>query len=241
MTEVQAQIILTEKIPLQAVLRTFYTTVVVNFFTWNKAYAIFPFHTFVRHKGYLLKPLCDYYSGLMAKYSRRGWRFQEAMWPEEISGNQPIRDVRRIGDMFTWMIPFDTSNINRSETPDSVVEYAAFAMKLEDDNQCVVTKHYKIRAYVFKAEVLRYRYLYGDPGWMRFLGARVDELTRMELYKMARAKRPPGFQRSPIHGFTVMYGCMSGTRKPHGWTYWDDELPVWYGAWLEAYVLSKTS
>lgn len=61
---------------------------------------------YIRHKGYLLKPASNYLSPLLEKYSRRGWGFHGAIWPEEKNSNQPIQDTRRIGDGFIWMIPF---------------------------------------------------------------------------------------------------------------------------------------
>ncbi|MCJ1267056.1 hypothetical protein MMC22_006941 [Lobaria immixta] len=217
--ERKAQIILTRKIPLQAILRGFYSTVVVNFFAWNKAYSMFPLHTFVHHKGYMLKPLNNHFSTLLEKYSRRGWKFQNAMWPEEISPNQPIEGTRRIGDEFSWMIPFDVSNVKWSKTPDSVLEYASFDVHLEDRDEGTEKKHYTVTAFHFFSDVLRHEYLYGVSGhWLDFLGERVDELTRLELYKMAPEARPvrPAALQGPD---APMYGCMEGHKKPDGWTY----------------------
>jgi len=57
--------------PLQTVLTGFYMTAIVNFITWNKAYSIFPRHTFLQHKGYLLQPLNEYLSILLRKYASR--------------------------------------------------------------------------------------------------------------------------------------------------------------------------
>lgn len=160
---------------MQVILRNFHSTAVVNFFTWNKAYAIFPLPTFVHHKGYLLKPLDNYLSTLLEKYSRRGWRFQEAMWPEDESSNQPIQDTRRIGDEFTWMMPFDTSNVNWSKTPDFVVEYSSFGVNPNPWGEPSESSYYEISATLFAAEVLRHRYLYCTTSWMKFLGKRVDK------------------------------------------------------------------
>lgn len=222
---------------MQAILSGFYSTVVVNIFTWNKAYSIFALPTFIRHKGYLLKPASDYLSPLLEKYSRRGWRIQGAMWPEEEKNkNQPIQFTRRVGDKFTWMIPFDTSNVTPSTTPDFVLEYADFEVDLRDF-EGVETPYYVMTANVFDSDVLEHRYVFGDifrrRNWMWFLGARVDQLTVLELYKMEPAARPVGF-RQGFSRHTAMHGCMEGTPKPDTWTYYDDEVPSWYQVWRQS-------
>ena len=232
--------------PIQVILRSFYSTAVVNIFTWNKAYAIFPLPTFVHHKGYLLKPLDNYLSGPLEKYSRRGWRFQETMWPEDKSSNQPIQDTRRIGDKFTWMIPFDTSNVDWSKTPDFVLEYSNFRVnpkpRGEEEQVESDSSNYEISASRFEAKVLRHDYLYGTKSWMEFLGKRVDKLTILELYKLSPALRPPHFQ-GPLQAANeeqrVSLYSQLQTFFPQmlpnsvSWTYWDDEIPQWYEAWQQ--------
>lgn len=226
---------------MQAILRSFYSTAVVNFFTWNKAYALFALPTFVHHKGYLLKPVDDYLSHLLEKYCRRGWRFQETMWPEEMTSDQPIQTTRRVGDEFTWIIPFDTSCVNWSNTPDSVLEYSNFKVIQLSESR----RNYEVSAHLFKSEVLRHQYLYGDlsqmenrRSWMMFLGERVDALTVLELYKLAPEARPERFSDFPENR-SSMQNCMRNRPKPDSWTYWDDEIPKWYHAWRQLESESK--
>lgn len=76
-SEPKVQSIVTRLVPAQAILAGSYSTIGVNLFTCDKAYAVFPLPTFIRHKRYLLLPLSDHVSGLLEKYSRRGWRFQD--------------------------------------------------------------------------------------------------------------------------------------------------------------------
>lgn len=238
--ELRAQIIITSDLPLRAILCNFHSTVVVNFFAWNKAYAIFPLPTFVHHKGYLLKPLDNYLSALLEKYSRRGWRIQGGMWPEESRSNHPIQAHRRIGDKFTWMIPFDTSNVGWSKSPDSVLEYGTFGTETIQGDP---TRSYKIQAAPFDAGVLRHHYLYNSLSWMKFLGERVDALTILELYKLPPTLRPARFQGALSETDQIdrvaLYLDMSEFQKPVGWTYWDDEVPKWYQAWRQAEAESK--
>lgn len=233
--ELKARIIFTQDMPLQAILLSSYTTAVVNFFTWNKAYAIFPLPTFVHHKGYLLKPITEFLPmvlpwklpSMLQKYTRRGWRFQQVMWPEDASSNNPIQETRRIGDEFTWMIPFDTKLVDWSKIPDSVLEYASFGVSLlaKKDFRC-----YGISAQSFRCEVLRHAYIYGFKEWMVFLKGRVDELFYVELWKLTPEQAwPLGFQGTLTQ--CEMSGCMDDRCKPDSWSYWDDEIPNWYRAW----------
>jgi len=67
-TEAQVQLVHTPFVPMLAILRGFYTTLVVNVIFWNKAYALYPQSSFLHHKTYLLRPMTDYFSGMLAKY-----------------------------------------------------------------------------------------------------------------------------------------------------------------------------
>ncbi|MCJ1469260.1 hypothetical protein MMC07_007893 [Pseudocyphellaria aurata] len=238
--ELRAQIIITWDLPLQTILCNFHSTLVMNFFTWNKAYAIFPLPTFVHHKGYLLKPLENYLSTLLEKYSRRGWRIQGQMWPEESRSNHPIQTNRRIGDKFSWMIPFDTLNVDWSKTPDSALEYSTFGVDTIPNDPA---RSYRIQVDTFDAGVLRHRYLFNSWNWMMFLGERVDALTILELYKLPPALRPAAFRGAlsdtDRRDRVGLYRAMIDFQKPPGWTYWDDEVPTWYQAWEQAEAESK--
>lgn len=47
---------------------------------------------------------------------------------EEHHLNHPVRKYRRVGDGFSWTIPFDTKNIQWSKIPDQVLEHQSFKM-----------------------------------------------------------------------------------------------------------------
>ena len=102
--------------------------------SWNKAYSIFPLSTFVQYKGYKLVgryklAARDNLSCFSLRgYSFRPWNLQGLIRLEEHHLNHPIRKYRRVGDRFTWTIPFDTKNVQWSETPDQVLECDSFKM-----------------------------------------------------------------------------------------------------------------
>ncbi|KAL8850395.1 MAG: hypothetical protein Q9221_004627 [Calogaya cf. arnoldii] len=100
----EIQVITAAEVPIHAILNSFYTTVVVNIISWNKAYSVYPMTTFIQKRGYLLQPLDDYSTSLVIKYTNRGWKIQETMWPEDERLNHPIQQFRRIGDRYTWTI-----------------------------------------------------------------------------------------------------------------------------------------
>lgn len=106
------------------------------------------------------------------KNSRRAWRFQQAIWPEEISSNQPIQDSRRLGDEFNWMIPFDTSSVSWWQNPDFVLEYANFKILQDNDDRRSNAPYYIVAAGIFVSELLRHRHLYGVSQWMKFFWKR---------------------------------------------------------------------
>ncbi|KAL8936155.1 MAG: hypothetical protein Q9211_004322 [Gyalolechia sp. 1 TL-2023] len=54
-TFAEIQVIATSGHPLGLILENYSTTVVVNFISWNKAFAVFPFSTFIQYECFNLK------------------------------------------------------------------------------------------------------------------------------------------------------------------------------------------
>jgi hypothetical protein len=160
----------------------------MNFFTWNKAYALFPLSTFTHRKGYLLKEMNHHYARQMAKYLRRGWRTQELLWPEEVSPKHPVQQHRRVGDRYTWILPFNTDGIVSKHKPDYVIEHSSFEIE-EDSRPNPVERYYNIQAPIFRSCVTQYEYTYSSD-WCEFLGERLDRLTWLELWKLESSERP---------------------------------------------------
>ncbi|TVY86545.1 hypothetical protein LAWI1_G008802, partial [Lachnellula willkommii] len=126
--QTKIQIVATRGIPIQAILRGFYTTAVVNIITWNKAYSVFPDCTFLERKTYMLQPLDDWFGAQLVKYSSRGWMTLETQWEEDKKPSHSLQDStqRRVGDSHTWTIALNTDGVETSLTPDYVIEYACF-------------------------------------------------------------------------------------------------------------------
>ena len=118
--------------PIQSILKNCSFTAAVNFMSWNKAYSMYPFSTFVQYNSYKLvdgryrvagdKLFCF----SLKVYSFRTGSFQGLIQLQEHQIKHPIRNYRRVGDEFTWTIPFDTKNVQWSEIPDQVLEYQSF-------------------------------------------------------------------------------------------------------------------
>lgn len=232
-TFTEVQVIATPDIPIRAILEGFYTTVVVNVISWNKAYSVYPLTTFNQYRGYLLKELDEYTSSFVSKYTQRGWKIQELMWPEDRRINHPIQELRRIGDRYTWIIPLDVSNVMWSRTPDFVLEHACFRIEgTEKDYPSFITEseilYYRISASMFVSPALRYRYTY-HASWCYFLGERVTRMASLELRKMKPQDRPPNYQ-GILEAVDVHRGYNEVFVKPGSWTCWDSEIPRWYKA-----------
>ena len=182
----------------------------------------------------MLKRLNDYHGSLMIKYDNRGWQFQDVLWPEDESSHGCLLNPRRIGDRYTWTIPLDIEGVRRPDRPDSVLEYASFRLKKNDDNN---PRHYEVMAKSYTALTLKYEYIYdmnyrGPDFWLDFLGPRMDTLSIMELYKKPPETRSLSLQESMQDarpGFHLisdeLYQC--GIELPG----YDHEIPGWYAQW----------
>ena len=179
------QIVCTRKLPLSAILRGFYQTAVINVITYNKAYALFPRNTYIKHKTYLLKEGNDYFGALLKKYRKRGWAARDILWPEEESSNKELSSAyRRIGDRYTWTIVFGDPIDIRTDNVPNFIEQSEFRIA-KQKHKSHVARNYIIFAPMFFAHVLRHRYTYyASPGsfkeghrdsfWLDFVGDRVD-------------------------------------------------------------------
>lgn len=231
----EIHVVLTHYIPVQKILQHFYATIVVNFFTWNKAYAIFAQPTFIQHKGFMLKSLDEYFERSLAKHALRGWRTQDVMLIEKYPETHPIHEVRRVGDRYTWIIPFDTKNVRQPKTPDMVIEYAQFTIQPNPSYppKASIPDHYSIKANEFVACTLKYDYTYGSIGWAGFLGSKVNKLSYMELLAMPAPSVPPRLRAYPRVAQAPTPLPVEGSERDeeYKWTYWDEYIPEWYEAW----------
>ena len=231
------QVVSTKSVPLLSILRGFWSTVVINFFSWQKAYSIFPRATFIDRRGYMLKDSKEAYATSIAKYSRRGWDFQGTIWSRKPDVSY-LEGIRRGGDRHSWVIPFNDLKISHSPEADHNLAYAAFSVEKQSNegHENDRTSYYEISAQVFTAHVLRYHYLYASSGWRDFLGTKVESLTMTELLKLNPSSRPSWLKvalNQPSAQSRIRQQLR--IRKSIGylpllaeWTYYDDELPKWY-------------
>lgn len=206
--------------------------------SWNKAYSIFPLSTFVQYKGYKLvgkdRPTdrdnlsCSSLRG----YSLRGLNLRELLRLEEHHPNHLIRKYRRVGDRFTWTIPFDTKNVQWSKIPDQVLAYQSFQMiarvvgayRVNEPIACQIS----VMEYI--NETLRYRYLCSND-FFRFLKSHFNFSILMEPLDTEPSARP------------VFHAGTMGDREGHSLrritdpekakarTSRDAEFPDWYREW----------
>lgn len=237
--ELKVQLILAQGPPIQAILRGFYTTIVVNFLSWNRAYAIYPIPTFLNHKGYMLRDEAEFEENLASKYRSRGWSYEDVEWTTGNPTNHLMKLPRRVGDRYTWQIDLDTTNVSPSQMPDSVLDYAEFGIRNFFSNQFPQRfAHYPISAKAFRACTLRHEYLYAPNGWIEFLQEKMDHFTLRELRKLTLAERPADDALNDLIGDgNGVYQRVDdivdsqGWVKPDTWTYYDCEIPDLYREW----------
>lgn len=165
-TVVKAQLIATRDVPVQSVLRCYYTSCLVNFITWNKAFSVFPRATFAEHRTLPLKKLDARERRCHDKYRERGWRMQRR--PRLDAAGEFLARVgdehthRRLGDRYTWVMPLDTAGIAGADafTPDYVMESSCFQIYSPWVLHPETTMDWcRIHAEICVSSVLRYRYV----------------------------------------------------------------------------------
>ena len=230
---------ITRDLPVQFMFADVRTTAEANIISWNKAYSLFPQPTFIQRKSYLLGYCDSVTRSAMRKLSRNGWDVQGVMWPEEERSNHPIRERRRVGDRYTWTIPFDTRKFKPPKTPDYVLEHACISMDLSSshrndeswygDFEDGEVRYYEIHANPLKSKVLKHTYLCGDLEMMDFFLRRLNSFTVVELHKLKRTERPSNYARifKRLHDVDAL---LESFDRPASWTYRDDQISIWYKA-----------
>lgn len=126
----KVQLFATKGIPVQHILRDYYTSCVLNFITWNKAFSMFPHITFIQHKTVPLEPELDLHGS--NEYAERGWtrmhgggKFRGTGFPKCV--------FRQVGDASCWNMTLDTDGVRPSSTPDFVMECNGFRVGVPKD------------------------------------------------------------------------------------------------------------
>ena len=207
----------------------------INIVTSNKAYSLFPLHTFVRHNTYLTKRLSEWFSKLLLKYSQRGWETRDIRWPEDSPSNHGLQGIRRIGDRYTWVIPFETRQTVAPKTPDYVIEHSEFWIREDrkeqaDQQAC----SYRLLCERFINPVLRHQWIFPGLGvrdsfWFDFVGKRLNRLCEIELYKREDVdEEQSGTMVDGQLLFRRRYYWRAVFDKPAMWAYHDEKVAEWY-------------
>lgn len=200
--------------------------------SWNKAYSIFPRSTFIQYNGFKLEAKDSRSCFSPGEKTFAGWNLQELVWLEEQPLNHPIRKYRRVGDGFSWTIPFNTKNVQWSKIPDYVLEYQSFKMNpLAGFFDGVVRPvAYQTVATEFMDETLSYRYLC-NRDLFRFLNQHFGSAVPTEPHDTELTARQiyPACTKGNHEGSSLNRVGDPEKTKPR--TSRDAEFPDWYRKW----------
>ncbi|KAF2247438.1 hypothetical protein BU26DRAFT_506677 [Trematosphaeria pertusa] len=208
------------------------TTIQQNYATWNKVYSLFPSSTFIDKEGYLMVELSERVGPTLYQLSKGGYKAKDIHWFEKNykapgMTSEMLTRSRRIGDQHTLVIRLSTADVSKPAVPDGALESTTFYLFKEVRNGI---SFYDVNCNIKICHpVLRYVYelLYDETDneynkSIRHLQVRLDNLARMELYKIPVEQRPAGYQS------LVLNRNVSCTEwhfnKPDSWTYYDDDV-----------------
>ncbi|KAK6334493.1 hypothetical protein TWF730_003708 [Orbilia blumenaviensis] len=121
--------ILTNGPELLAIIEGYYATYIMNFFTYNRAYNLFPYHTILQKEGFqTYSDLSEKRMNAMLKYLNRGYKITNYGKFHECKLQCPIRPHRRVGDTFTWTVDLGIDGIRFPKNP-MQVENCTFGVK----------------------------------------------------------------------------------------------------------------
>lgn len=227
--------------PVKTILERYQFTPLANFFSWNKAYSLFPLYSFMYRKG--LRRVSDEASQedleYFVQYSELdAITLDQAYQSKDLLIHDPsFHSHRRPGDEHTWIIPFSTSGIKidtEKTRPDYVLEHQLFSFlsstDLTDPNPERFQNQYPYQADIYKTAVLRHTYTVGRDGWNSWLDQIAFYRMLEEVHKLPISFRPDYFEmivsRPKAH-----WRNFAPFNKPPSWNYLDDDIPLLYEQW----------
>lgn len=193
---------------------------------------IFPLPTIIWRNTFLLhkmteevvkklKPECDV--GLMAR---------DVQWAEETAKiNHPFKLHRRVGDRYTWTIPFLPLNVGKSKSSDLLLERSTFSIIHVDEGESYSNlDNYIIGVQRFSACNLRHKYIVDDAGLHDWLHTRLMPLRVIELWKIPEALRPKPIA-DLMNSSPKIHDLLEPFERPESWTYFDDDMHEWILEW----------
>jgi len=177
---------------MQAFLEQTYDTAACSLITWNKAYSVFPFATFVQRKLYMLRSLDEIFTSHLRTYRRHGWKLENIVRPlgdpdTDIEGYAPILPTcmtanRRLGDRHCWTVPLgspvESSGLPSLDPPDAEINTFQVSM---DGAADVYSTCFPIVAEVMTHVMLGYNYTYSRTDWVEALDDRLSDMLVFEL------------------------------------------------------------
>ena len=147
----------------------------MNFITWNKAYSLYPWTTFVLRTGVVTARVGESEFRCLKKYSERGWPYVPGL---DESPKNPVRNERCVTDTFSWVVPLNTPGVAKPATPDYAIELSSWQrpvpsrlFTLWGDYRCDVAQAPR--------DIFRHQYLCSGR-WYKFL---VDQIRGMQHFR----------------------------------------------------------
>ncbi|KAF3917674.1 hypothetical protein AA313_de0208738 [Arthrobotrys entomopaga] len=222
------QLIVASVTPLFGILAGYYATHIFNFFTWNKAYSLFPYHTFCEKQAFYTQHLSRQSGEAVEKYIERGYEFLDYGKVHKCIKNCPFRPHRRVGDRFSWVLDLDIEGIDSSlaSAPQNVMDYQTWGMKMHNSywDRIDATRVFSATGYVdirivWDSTSFRYPRICDcqTNTWGDYVESMKKTMGRLAGYNIT-------FPESKSKDWA------DGDRK----YYFDDEFENWYKHWEES-------
>ncbi|KAJ7187140.1 hypothetical protein C8R46DRAFT_1058996 [Mycena filopes] len=98
--DMKIQIIIATSTPMEVIIN-FHSTCVMNIISHEKAYALYPWSTFIAHQALIIETPGAGQEAARQKYANRGWSMIKL---PRVHGVELSRMARCVGDRFTWTI-----------------------------------------------------------------------------------------------------------------------------------------
>jgi hypothetical protein len=126
-----------EEMAIYKILGLTDNTTCLHFISWNKAYSVFPYETFVKQECHLLEesrwPLDWHLRHIQQEVIASEFGSTRSL---PIAKEGPDTTIRRIGDKHTWILSLDIEGVTVPTIPDAILESTTFEVRCLDQPRC---------------------------------------------------------------------------------------------------------
>ncbi|KAF4444516.1 hypothetical protein F53441_11109 [Fusarium austroafricanum] len=206
--------------PIIEIINSAMTTLDLCFMSWSKDYSLLPLLTVVNHKFYPLKPLDNELGEVLNRLSQYSWTSRDMLWPDLTEKFKPRKECHQVGGSSSLVIKL-RGEFPSHCTPDYILDGSVYAVVSDWDYDH--TRRLSVHTNGANGHTCK--------AWEKYLEQWLERWIYVELVKLGREDRPPGFYFTAPGDYRVSIPSAWKPTEGIAWDYADDQVTTWFKEW----------